>query len=102
MKLSEQYKRAKAQVNDNTFENILDLHVSLLERLSDPEFVKKYQIDQSLLNLVNEKIEHSKIRLNLPAGKFKRMKYILGETLRRRFFDYSYGVKSIAQDIFLR
>ncbi len=98
----EQLKIGKQQVRDNTFPNLLFLKKEALRRLSSAEIKEKYEIDDYFLKSLQKNIAHLSRRINLSRWLPLRLIPILHETLRWNYFKYSYGFKSIAQDLFLR
>lgn len=54
------------------------------------------------LELIEMKIAHLKMRSNLPKQKIMRILPILNECLRLKYHKYSFGMKSIIVDLFLR
>jgi len=66
------------------------------KRLSDD----KQEIDEKLLWLIAEKIEHVKKRTDMPRGWAARTKIIAEETITGRYCKFSSGIFSILKDLF--
>jgi glycosyltransferase involved in cell wall biosynthesis len=59
-------------------------------------------LDTALAEAIDAKIAHARTRDEMPGALLGRLPAIAGEALRGRYQRYSYGVRSIAQDIWLR
>ncbi len=55
-----------------------------------------------VLALLREKVAHSRRRHELPRNWFRRVGVVGAELRRGNYATYSYGVKSVLQDLFLR
>jgi glycosyltransferase involved in cell wall biosynthesis len=98
--LRSQIKMARWQVSSGAFKYAVDLHEAAIDRLrkfttDDASFVRKSA-------LLSEKICHSRLRHNLPKPWLNRLKPIAGELSAGNYRKYSYGFKSVLQDLFLR
>ena len=99
--LLEQYHRARRQVAEAAFAYAAQFFETARERLSSREG-EGFRTSPGTLRLIEAKIAHSRIRDEMPASLAGRLPAILGELLRGRYWRYSYGARSIAQDIWLR
>jgi glycosyltransferase involved in cell wall biosynthesis len=54
------------------------------------------------LRVIDEKIAHARARDALPAAWLARWPVVARELLRGRYHRYGYGLRSVAQDLFLR
>jgi glycosyltransferase involved in cell wall biosynthesis len=99
--LAEQLEKARWQLAERIFEHNVRFFGAVRERLraqSDPRF----QAPAATLSLVEGKIEHAGRRDAMSPALLRRLPTIVGETLRGNYWRYSYGIKSVAQDILLR
>ena len=97
--LRAQIGKARLQISERAFDHAARLFSAALERLrAHPE----YCVDPELLRHLEAKVAHSRVRDTLPSGFLARLGPILRETLRGHYTHYGYGVKSLAQDLFLR
>lgn len=95
--LISQLRMAKWQLRFGAFQYAVDLHQAAIDRL------KKYSLlKPEARKLLNEKIEHSRIRHEMPGNWFARLPIVWRETRGRKYALYSYGYKSVLQDLFLR
>jgi glycosyltransferase involved in cell wall biosynthesis len=95
-----QIKMARWQVSSGAFKYAADLHEAALNRLrqfatNDPSFSHN-------LALLSNKVCHSRVRHNMPKSWLRRLRPIAGELLAGNYGKYSYGYKSVLQDMFLR
>jgi hypothetical protein len=98
--LLSQIKMARWQASSGAFKYAADLHEAALNRLrqfaeADANFVRKSA-------LLSEKIRHSHLRHNMPKSWLHRLGPIAGELRVGNYGKYSYGYKSVLQDLFLR
>lgn len=94
-----QIRMARHQIKVNAFQLAADLHIAADERLRSQ--YSQWPISARSLKLLREKIEHTRTRHNLPGWPAK-LKIIGGEWRRGNYAKYSYGFKSVLQDLFLR
>jgi glycosyltransferase involved in cell wall biosynthesis len=95
-----QIKMARRQVSSGAFQYAADLHQAALDRLrqfaaEDPGFDRKFAV-------LTEKVSHSRIRQNMPKSWLRRLRPIARELGAGNYRKYSYGYKSVLQDLFLR
>ncbi|MBW2229508.1 MAG: glycosyltransferase [Deltaproteobacteria bacterium] len=99
--LLDQYRQARRQLDDDAFgraATFFELARERLEAPSNPE----WQASSYVQSVIDAKIAHSRIRESMSDSTLRRLPDVVGEILRGRYWRYSYGVKSIAQDIFMR
>lgn len=101
LSLWRQFQQARKQIDVGAFRYAADLHRQALHRLTSgiPE---RYRLNADVDRLFRQKIFHSESRDAMSGSALKRSKKILCELLSLRYFRYSYGCKSVAQDLFLR
>lgn len=99
--LFEQIYKAREQIEIGAFRYAIDLYQAALDRLG--EHAARYPVtDKRVLDLLREKIDHSRFRDSLPRRWLARWPGICRESLNGGYFKYSYGFKSVLQDLFLR
>jgi glycosyltransferase involved in cell wall biosynthesis len=99
--LLEQIGKAKEQVQIGAFRYAVDLYQAALDRLL--QYETKYPVlDQHVIKLFQQKIDHSKFRDSLPKSWPARWPGIGRELFNGGYSKYSYGWKSVLQDLFLR
>jgi glycosyltransferase involved in cell wall biosynthesis len=97
--LRAQIGKARLQISERAFRHAADLFGEAARRLdAHPEF----SVDPALRRHIDAKVEHSKLRDELPGGFLARVGPVLREALRGHYGLYGYGYKSLAQDLFLR
>ena len=94
-----QIQMGRRQISQNAFGLAADLYEAIFERLTASRL--DWPITDETLNLLREKIEHSRVRNTLP-GWPARLGIINRERRRGNYAKYSYGFKSVLQDLFLR
>ncbi len=101
LSLRQQFEQARKQIDRRAFRYAADLHTEALRRLTNgiPE---RYHLHDNVPRLLRQKILHAESRDALNGSAANRTKTVLGELLSMRYFRYSYGWKSVAQDLFLR
>ncbi len=95
-----QIRMARWQVNSGAFKYAADLHEAALNRLRG--FAAKDASFERQSVLLSHKICHSRIRHNMPKFWFQRLLPIARELRLGNYDKYSYGFKSVLQDLFLR
>lgn len=95
-----QIRMARRQISSGAFQFAADLHQAALDRLrqlaaGEAGFDRKSA-------LLAEKISHSRIRQNMPGSWLRRLRPIARELRAGNYRKYSYGYKSVLQDLFLR
>jgi len=94
-----QIEKARLQISERAFDHAVQLFGEAGRRLdAHPEF----PVDPALRRHIERKVEHSRVRDAMHGGFFSRLGPILREALRGHYTHYGYGVKSLAQDLFLR
>ena len=99
--LLEQLERARWQISAGIFDHGIRLFTAIEERLMaqrDPAF----RASDAALAHVRGKVEHYTKRNEMTRGFWRRLRPILSEALAGRYSRYSYGIKSVAQDLVLR
>jgi len=99
--LIEQLEKAREQLAKNIFDHNVRFFSAARERLrvqSDTRF----RASAATLSLVEGKIDHAEKRRAMSPALLRRLPIIVSETLRGNYWRYSYGSKSVAQDILLR
>ena len=102
LSFKEQLKIGIQQIQNETFPNLLSYRKEILNRLTNPEVNSRYSIDESDINAVRKSIKHLELRMKLSKNKLMKAGQILSELMKGNYFRYSYGLKSVAQDLFLR
>ncbi len=97
--LLDQLRMARYQIATGTFAYLADLNQAALDRLKDQS---RWPVQSAALKLLQEKIDHSRRRHELPGPGLARLGVIAGELRRGNYRKYSYGFKSVLQDLFLR
>lgn len=99
--LLEQVERARWQISAGIFDHGITLFSAIEERLraqTDPAL----RADEQTLALVRGKVDHYTTRNGMTRGLFHRIPLILREAAAGNYGRYSYGLKSVAQDLVLR
>ena len=99
--LLEQFERARWQISAGIFDHGITLFSAIEERLraqTDPEL----RASEETLALVRGKIDHYTTRNGMTRGLFHRLPRIVRELRAGNYGRYSYGLKSVAQDLVLR
>ena len=99
MSLREQLAQAHKQLEVGAFAYAVDFFTAARERLSGAGDVPSAE---PIFSLIDAKIDHSRVRDEMSPHLLGRVPAILREALAGRYGRYSYGLKSVAQDIFLR
>ncbi len=94
-----QVRMARQQISGNAFGHLADLFGAARDRLQGQT---RWPVHSRALELLQEKIDHSRLRRDLPGGWFSRLGLITREIRRGNYHRYSYGYKSVLQDLFLR
>ncbi len=99
--LLSQIRMARRQIETNAFEYAANLHAAMYERLTSPA-ASQWTVPYDVLARLQEKIEHSRARQRMPKGWPSRLKLIKDELRNGNYRKYSYGYKSVLQDLILR
>jgi hypothetical protein len=94
-----QIRMARHQIKTRAFNYLAELHGAAYERLTGQA---RWPVHPSLLVMLQDKIRHSRIRDEFPRNPVGRLSRIGGELLRGNYRRFSYGYKSVLQDLFLR
>jgi hypothetical protein len=94
--LLSQIRMARWQVRSGAFKYAADLHEAALNRL------RQFAADEGPSALLSAKVAHSRLRQNMPRFWFYRWGPIGRELRAGNYGKYSYGYKSVLQDLFLR
>jgi glycosyltransferase involved in cell wall biosynthesis len=97
--LIDQIRMARHQIKTNTFGYLAQLHQAAHDRLV---LQQSWPVRPNALKLLEEKIRHSQVRERMSQNPIARLRTIAGELLRGNYSKYSYGFKSVLQDLFLR
>ena len=95
----DQIRMAKHQIKTNTFAYLAELHEAAYDRLTTQT---KWPVHPNLLVMLEDKIHHSRRRDELPRSLLPRLRTISSELHRGNYRKFSYGYKSVLQDLFLR
>jgi glycosyltransferase involved in cell wall biosynthesis len=98
--LLNQIRMARWQVSSGAFRYLAELHQSALDRLVE-RGVEHPQVDY-VKRLLAEKSAHSRVRDEMPRTWFRRWPIVARELRAGNYRRYSYGWKSVLQDLFLR
>ena len=99
--LRQQFEQARKQIDHHAFRYAADLHIEALRRLTNG-IPPRYRLHCQADRLLRQKIFHSESRDAMNGSAINHSKKILCELVTMRYFRYSYGWKSVAQDLFLR
>ncbi|HEY1686690.1 MAG TPA: glycosyltransferase family 2 protein [Tepidisphaeraceae bacterium] len=95
--LMSQIRMARWQLRFGAFQYAADLHQAAMDRLREHGL-----LSSDIEILLKEKIEHSRVRHEMPSSFLARLPIIFREMPTGRYQKYSYGYKSVLQDLFLR
>ena len=98
LSLSEQLKKARWQIESGIFGHGERFFSSVRERLAH----SSRPVADATLALIDAKIEHCRSRDAMNASLRARLPVILRELGSLRYWRFSYGIKSLAQDLWLR
>ena len=101
LSLGQQLAKAREQLSIGAFRHNVEFFSALLERLRRAG-EQGYRVDPHMLSRVEGKIEHAGLRDEMSARLLRRLPAILRETVNGGYFRFSYGWKSVAQDLLLR
>lgn len=99
--LTQQIEQARQQLARRAFAYQADFFTAARARLLE-QSAPALQPRPGCLPRIEAKIAHCRIRDELPASFAARLPQVLGELAHGRYRRYSYGWKSVAQDLFLR
>ena len=98
--LLDQVRMARHQLRSAAFANAAELCAAAHDRLVAHRH--RWPVSDGVLALLREKVDHSRRRHAMPGPWLRRLPVIAGELRRGRYARYSYGLKSVLQDLFLR
>lgn len=93
-----QYRQAKRQLEVDAF----DYAVQFFEAASERLRTSPHPAKPEALAAYEAKLTHARWRCGLPGGRLARAPRVVAEALRGGYRRYSYGWKSVAQDLLLR
>jgi glycosyltransferase involved in cell wall biosynthesis len=97
--LMDQIKMARHQISTRAFAYLAELHSAAYERLTQQA---RWPVHPNLLVMLQDKIRHSRLRDEFPRNPVGRLTTISRELWRGNYRRFSYGYKSVLQDLFLR
>jgi glycosyltransferase involved in cell wall biosynthesis len=95
----DQIRMARHQIKTHAFAYLAELHEAAYERLTNQT---QWPVHPNLLVMLEDKIRHSHRRAQLPRGMLRRLGTISAELYRGNYRKFSYGYKSVLQDLLLR
>lgn len=98
--LLEQYRQARQQIVRHAFAEEAIFFELARERLRSRS--AEYSVSDLTLRVIDGKIAHSRIRDSLPEAFLTRIPIVAREWWRGHYARYAYGVKSVAQDLWMR
>ena len=98
---ADQYAQAKVQVDQGAFAYAEAFFEAAADRLRGPA-LEGFALREGVLDETLGKIEHTRKRDSMRGSLLARLPAVAMEALSGRYGRYSYGWKSVAQDLFLR
>jgi len=98
--LREQLEQARRQIAREAFAEEAAFFELARDRLLGAP--SDFRVRAGSLEIIDERIAHSRSRDAMPASLVGRLPTVFGELVRGRYHRYAYGFKSVAQDLFLR
>ena len=95
---SSQLRAAIESIKNDTCAWNMALYDELVKRLSQ----SSYQIEPKVLELLEDRRDHSAVRAKMNCNIFKRLPLVLKEIKNKRYFKYGRGWKNVIQDLILR
>lgn len=96
-----QLEKAKEQVESDAFGYAVAFFEQARERLQSPA-AGAFDVAPDALTGIEAKVEHARRRASMSGSLLRRLPDIAREMVGGRYGRYSYGARSIAQDVFLR
>lgn len=96
-----QLEKAREQLERRAFDHSSEFFTGARKRLADAEDVFG-PVSAATRAGIDAKIEHARLRAGMSDRLWRRAPVVLGEALTGRYGRYSYGWKSVAQDLLLR
>jgi glycosyltransferase involved in cell wall biosynthesis len=97
--LLDQIRMARHQIKSRAFAYLAELHSAAYERLTEQA---RWPVHPNLLVMLQDKVRHSRVRDDFPRNPVGRLTTIGMELWRGNYRRFSYGYKSVLQDLFLR
>lgn len=94
----QQIEKARQQVEDEAFAYAVEFFLAARQRLLD----RGAQVPTATLARIDEKILHARQRSAMSPRLAERLADIAKEIASGRYWRYSYGIRSVAQDLWLR
>jgi len=98
--LREQLRQARRQIERGAFAEEARFFELARERLASA--AADHPVDPGTLRVIDEKIAHSRARDAMPKPFVARIPVVAREWWRGHYRRYAYGLKSVAQDLWLR
>jgi hypothetical protein len=95
-----QVRMARHQLRTGTFAFLADLCAAAHDRLTAHRH--RWPVSPEVLSLLRAKVDHSRCRRDMPRRWLRRLGVVGREVRRGNYLKYSYGYKSVLQDLFLR
>jgi glycosyltransferase involved in cell wall biosynthesis len=99
--LRDQYRQAQRQLEEDAFGRAVTFFELARERLAAQSH-EDWRGSRYVHEVIDAKLAHSRVRASMSSSALRRLPDIAAEILRGRYWRYSYGVKSVAQDVFMR
>lgn len=99
--LREQFTKAREQLEIGAFRHNVEFFTTVRDRFMEVQG-RGFEVDPAVLALTEGKIAHARRRDQMSSRLLARLPAILSETLKRGYWRYGYGWKSLAQDLLLR
>lgn len=93
-----QYHMARRQITSGTFANLATLHQAARDRLQGQN---RWPVSAQILRQLQEKVRHNTIRHEMHQSRRARLPAIGRELYAGNYRRYSYGFKSVLQDLFM-
>jgi len=100
-KAREQLRDDAASEAENAFAYADHFFSAASNRLADSN-PARFAASSGTLAAIDSKIAHSRCRARMPSKLWARMPAILGEAVNGNYWRYAYGIKSVAQDLWMR
>ncbi len=99
--LREQLDKAREQLEKAAFSHNVQFFSAARQRLAEQSRAP-FRATERAFELIDAKIAHARRRDAMSRRLWRRLPVILQEILNGGYWRYSYGIKSIAQDVWLR
>jgi glycosyltransferase involved in cell wall biosynthesis len=101
LSLPAQLTQARRQISEHAFAESAAFFEAARQRFEQVDR-PDWQPDAPRMALIDAKIRHMQARDAMRGGFFQRLPVILQEAVRGHYGRFGYGLKSVAQDLFLR